>query len=144
MYIKVKKLREDVVLPERKSANAVGMDIRANMVSAVRIVPGETVAIPTGIALEIPVGMEGQVRPRSGLSLAGVVVANSPGTIDPDFRGEVKVILHNQGSESVLIQHGDRIGQLVFKECVTVTLMESEELAETTRATNGFGSTGIR
>jgi deoxyuridine 5''-triphosphate nucleotidohydrolase (dut) len=107
--------------------------------------PGERKLIPTGIAIAMPVGLEAQVRPRSGLALKhGVTVLNTPGTIDADYRGEVGVILINLGQEPFTVQRGDRIAQLVFQYVPRVALVEVEELPPSERGAGGFGSTGVR
>jgi len=121
------------------------MDLRAAVENPVRVKPLQRVIIPTGIALEIPEGYEGQVRPRSGLALKkGLTVLNAPGTIDADYRGEVKVILVNLGEEEVVIERGERIAQLVITPVVRAELIPVEELSSTERGEGGFGSTGLR
>jgi dUTP pyrophosphatase len=109
------------------------------------IKPGERVLVPTGLSMEIPVGFEVQVRPRSGLSFkTGLMVLNSPGTIDSDYRGEIKIILGNLGTKDEVIKHGDRVAQLVLAPVVQAFYVENEaELSKTNRGTGGFGSTGI-
>lgn len=131
-------------LPEYETKNSAGLDLRANIGDRViTIIPLERAVIPTGLHLEIPVGYEAQVRPRSGLAAKqGITVLNSPGTIDADFRGDVGVILANLSTENVIIRNGDRIAQLVFAKHERVKWSESEELSETDRGENGFGSTG--
>jgi len=122
----------------------VGLDLRAALDRSVELAPGARALIPTGFALEIPPGLEGQVRPRSGLAVKkGVTVLNSPGTIDPDYRGEVKVILVNLGAEPVSINPGERIAQLVFAPAVRIRWAEAEELDASTRGAGGFGHTGV-
>ena len=142
MILKVKKLSESAILPEYKSEGAAGMDLYSN--ENVTLMPGEIKMISTGIALEIPKGYEGQVRPRSGLSLKGVTVVNAPGTIDSDYRGEVKVLLINHGREPFNIEPGLRIAQLVIQKCEKAELVEHKELSETKRGSGGFGSTGLQ
>lgn len=133
----------DLPLPERASAGASGYDLRAALAAPLVLNPGARALVPTGLVLEIPAGWEGQVRPRSGLALrCGVTVANAPGTIDSDYRGEVGVLLVNLGHEPVTLHRGDRIAQLVFAQVETVEWEESAELAESTRGPGGFGSTG--
>jgi dUTP pyrophosphatase len=133
----------DLPLPARASAQSAGFDVRSADVDF-ELGPGERRAVGTGLVIEMPEGLECQVRPRSGLALRhGVTLPNAPGTIDPDFRGEVKVILQNQGTRPVTIARGDRIAQLVFARFVVPELMESDELQKSERGTGGFGSTGL-
>lgn len=143
--VRIKRLPNgrDYPLPEYATADAVGLDLRAALAEPVTLQPAERVRVPTGFALEIPRGLEGQVRPRSGLAArAGVTVLNAPGTIDPDYRGEVQVILVNLGAEPVSISPGERIAQLVFAPVVQVRLDEAEELDASARGAGGFGHTG--
>ena len=133
-------------LPQYETAGASGMDLRAALGPGESFIlkPGEKRAVPTGLAFQVPVGYEAQVRPRSGLSLkTGLMVVNSPGTIDADYRGEVKVILGNLGSSDEKISHGDRIAQLVFAPIIQVELTPVDELGATERGAGGFGSTGV-
>lgn len=124
--------------------NSAGMDLYAELPADIVLAPGERVRIPTGIAIELSDGYEAQIRPRSGLALRnGVTLVNSPGTIDPDYRGEIAIILINHGNESFTVKNGDRIAQMVFARFVRVDLNEVEDLGETTRGENGFGHTGI-
>ena len=119
------------------------MDLRAAVTEPVQLVAGARTLLPTGLALELPAGYEGQVRPRSGLAVRhGLTVLNTPGTIDSDYRGELKVILINLGPEVVTISRGDRIAQLVIAPCCAVRLEETTGLADSTRGTGGFGHTG--
>lgn len=140
----IKRLSEadnDIPLPHYATEHAAGMDIRTN--SNISISPGEVVLAPTGIALEIPEGYEGQVRPRSGLAAKhGITCLNSPGTIDADYRGELKVILINHGKEPVRFERGERIAQLIISKYEHVEIAEADELAESARAAGGFGHTG--
>ncbi len=132
-------------LPAYESAHAAGMDLRAAVAEDAPLVlrPGDRAAIPTGLAMAIPPGFEGQVRPRSGLALrAGVTCLNSPGTIDADYRGEVKVILINHGPEDFTVRRGERIAQLLIAPVVQATWRETDALDETARGAGGFGSTG--
>jgi len=136
---------EGLPLPAYESALAAGMDLRAAVPDETPYVlkPGSRHAVPTGLAFALPPGFEGQVRPRSGLALkAGVTCLNTPGTIDADYRGEVKVILINLGEEDFTIRRGDRIAQLVIAPVVQASWREVESLDETARGANGFGSTG--
>lgn len=140
--VRIKRLRE-VELPRYQSADASGFDLIAAINEEFVLRPLERIAIPTGIALEIPAGFEGQVRPRSGRALSeGLALINAPGTIDADYRGELKVILVNLGSEPLMIQPGDRIAQLIIAPVARATLVEVQELASTERGDGGFGHTG--
>jgi dUTP pyrophosphatase len=134
---------EGLPLPAYESALAAGMDLRAAVDEPQVLRPGARAAIPTGLAIALPPGFEAQVRPRSGLALrAGVTALNSPGTIDADYRGEVKVILINHGEEELTVRRGDRIAQLVIAPVVQATWAEVASLDETPRGSGGFGSTG--
>lgn len=127
--------------PSRGTARAAGYDIRA--AEAVTLEPGEIRLVGTGFAVELPEHLECQVRPRSGLALKhGITVPNSPGTIDPDYRGEVRIILQNLGCQSVRLERGERIAQLVFARFETPDMVEADALSETDRGSGGFGSTG--
>ena len=131
-------------LPAYETEGAAGMDIRAAVSEPMTLGPGDRAAIPTGLVMEIPQGFEGQVRPRSGLALKhGITCLNSPGTIDCDYRGEVKVILANLGQEPFTITRAMRIAQLVIAPVTRVHVIEINELTETKRGTGGFGSTGV-
>lgn len=145
MRIKIVRLPKarDLQLPSPASPGSAGFDLPAAVEGDVLLDPGERRLIPTGIALEIPPGWEGQVRPRSGLALRyGIGVLNAPGTIDSDYRGEVGVILINLGTETFHIARGDRIAQLVFSKVEPVEWEEVEALAASPRGEGGFGSTG--
>lgn len=146
MTIRVVRLYPDAELPLRATPQAAGLDLRAYVgPNPWTLAPGERVPVPTGIAVILPPGHEGQVRPRSGLAAKhGVTVLNSPGTIDEDYRGEVKVILVNLGNETFFISHGDRIAQLVVAPVSYVGVQEISTLDETVRGSGGFGSTGSR
>ncbi|HET6456231.1 MAG TPA: dUTP diphosphatase [Armatimonadota bacterium] len=134
---------EDIPLPEYATAGSAGLDLRAAVDSDVVLLPGERKLIPTGLTLAIPEGYEGQVRPRSGLALKhGISMANTPGTIDSDFRGPVQVIMINLGSEPFTVRRGDRIAQLVICPVAHARLVEVESLPETARNDGGFGHTG--
>ncbi len=134
---------DGLALPSYESAGAAGMDLLAAVAEALVLQSGERAAIPTGMILEIPQGHEGQIRPRSGLALKhGVTCLNSPGTIDSDYRGEVKVILANLGAEPFTVTRGMRIAQVVIAPVTRVEIDEITELTETTRGAGGFGSTG--
>lgn len=130
-------------LPAYATSGAAGMDIRASISEPVTLKPLERAMVPTGLFLEIPAGYEAQVRPRSGLAAKhGVTVLNTPGTIDADYRGEVKVILVNLSNEPFTINDGERIAQLVIAAHATVTWETATELSETSRGGGGFGHTG--
>jgi len=134
-------LRSDAVAPRSMTAGAAGADLSA--AETVTLEPGRAVAVPTGIAVAIPEGYEGQVRPRSGLALEHAIgVLNAPGTIDADYRGEIRVILFNFGPEPYHIESGDRIAQLVIQRVVSVHFQEHPELPDTSRGAGGFGHTG--
>jgi dUTP pyrophosphatase len=133
----------DLPLPAYESEGAAGMDLRAAVEEPFVLQPGERAATPTGIAIALPRGFEGQVRPRSGFALReGVTTLNTPGTIDCDYRGEVKVILINHGGKPVTIVRGDRIAQLVIAPVVQASWAEVASLDQTARGAGGFGSTG--
>ena len=132
-------------LPEYKTIASAGMDLRANISSPVTLQPLERSLIKTGLFIELPIGFEAQVRPRSGLAAKkGITVLNTPGTIDADYRGEIGVILVNLSNEPYTLEEGERIAQLVVAKHERVNWSEVEELSETTRGTGGFGSTGSR
>jgi dUTP pyrophosphatase len=143
--IKVVRLAHgaDLPLPAYESVGAAGMDLRAAVDEPLILQPSERAATPTGIAMALPQGYEGQVRPRSGFALReGVTTLNTPGTIDCDYRGEVKVILINHGATPVTIRRGDRIAQLIVAPVVQAQWAEVEDLDQTDRGAGGFGSTG--
>ncbi len=134
-------------LPAYETAGAAGMDLRAALPDDAPLVlrQGERFAVPTGLAFALPHGFEGQVRPRSGLAFKnGVTCLNSPGTVDADYRGEVKVILINHGPDDFIIRRGDRIAQLVIAPVLQAAWNEVESLDDTVRGSGGFGSTGAR
>jgi dUTP pyrophosphatase len=136
---------QDLALPSYQSAHAAGMDLLAAVPAdgALTIAPGARMLVPTGIAIALPPGSEGQIRPRSGVAVKqGLTVLNAPGTIDADYRGEVQVLLVNLGAESVKISRGMRIAQLVIAAVARVELREVATLDETPRGSGGFGSTG--
>ncbi|MEO3945048.1 dUTP diphosphatase [Gorillibacterium sp. CAU 1737] len=143
----IKKLsgHEDLPLPERMSELAAGFDLYAAVSEPVELKPGERALIPAGFQMAMPPELEAQIRPRSGLALKhGITCLNSPGTIDADYRGEVKVLLVNLGSEPFLINRRERIAQMVFQRVPQVTLSEADELPESGRGAGGFGHTGTR
>jgi len=132
-------------LPSYATKDAAGADVCAALEAELVLRPGARAAVPTGLCVEIPQGYEMQVRPRSGLALRdGVGLLNSPGTIDADYRGEIKIILVNHGNQDVLVRRGDRIAQLVLAPVVTGIFEDAETLAPTERGEAGFGSTGVR
>ncbi len=141
--VRFTRLKNTARIPTRKTQKSVGYDIFACLEKDVVINPMEVKAIPTGISIELPEGVECQIRARSGLALKyGITIANCIGTIDPDYRGEVKVILVNLGKEPFTIKNGTRIAQMVFSKYLSVEFEEGE-LSETARGSGGFGSTGI-
>jgi len=145
--LRVHRMRADAVIPRYKTSGAAGMDLAASLDAPIRIAPGGTARVPTGLQIALPPGHEGQVRPRSGLAARhGVTVLNAPGTIDEDYRGEVQVLLVNHGTESFAIQSGDRIAQLIVAPVIQVNVDVVDEetaLGGTERGQGGFGSTGI-
>ena len=131
-------------LPFYSTEHSAGMDLRAFLEEPVVLKPLERALIPTGLFIEVPEGHEAQVRPRSGLAIKnGITVLNTPGTIDADYRGEVKVILINLSNEPFTIQNGDRIAQMVIAKYEKITWKQVEQLSETERGAGGFGSSGI-
>jgi dUTP pyrophosphatase len=145
LSVQVRRVRSnaDLDLPRYQSELAAGLDLRADLDTPLTLKPLERAAVPTGLSFEIPAGFEGQVRPRSGLALKhGLTVLNAPGTIDADYRGEVKVLLVNLSSQPVTVARGERIAQLVIAAVHQATLVEVAELSQTVRGSAGFGSTG--
>ena len=143
--VRIMRLRPAVrnPLPRYMTSHAAGMDLLAELAADLTLRPGERAMIPTGIAVSLPNGYEAQIRPRSGLALKhGVTLVNTPGTIDPDYRGEIGVIVINHGSEPFIVRSGERIAQIVFAPFARATFEEVSELDETTRGTGGFGHTG--
>jgi dUTP pyrophosphatase len=142
--IKVQRMRpSSMLLPRYQSAHAAGMDLVADIEVSLEVASMGRVAVPTGIAVEIASGFEGQVRPRSGRALEeGLTLINSPGTIDADYRGEIKVLLVNLGSAPIVIRPGDRIAQLVIAPVARAELIEVAELGPSSRGGGGFGHTG--
>ena len=136
---------KDLPLPAYQSDLAAGFDLRAALAEPLALAPGERALVATGFAMAIPAGFEGQVRPRSGLAAKdGVTVLNTPGTVDADYRGEVKVILINHGPDTIQIRHGDRIAQMVIAPVVQADIAEVDALSDTERGAGGFGSTGSK
>jgi dUTP pyrophosphatase len=132
-------------VPAYETAHSAGMDLRASLENSVTIGPLERAIVPTGLFIELPEGHEAQIRPRSGLAAKkGITVLNSPGTVDADYRGEVKVILINLSKEEFIIENGERIAQMVIARHERIEWQVTEELAETDRGSGGFGSTGVK
>jgi len=130
-------------LPVYETVASAGMDIRANLETPIVLKPLERNMIPTGLFIELPVGFEAQIRPRSGFAAkSGVTVLNAPGTIDADYRGEIKVILINLSEKEVVVNHGDRVAQMVIAKHETISWQEVDLLSETQRGEGGFGHTG--
>ena len=141
--IRVKKLKENAILPTYGSSGAAGADLYACLDEAVTILPGETAWIPTGIALEVPAGCAGLVYARSSLGVKrGLAPANKVGVIDSDYRGEIRVVLLNHGKEPQTIFSGERVAQFIITPVLTPSYEEAEDLSDTQRSTGGFGSTG--
>lgn len=141
----INKAKHNFGNPEYSDQGSSGMDIRASLSDSLILRPGERLLIPTGLYVEIPIGYEIQVRPRSGLALKkGITVLNTPGTIDASYRGEIGVILQNNGTEDFLVENGDRIAQLVLCEVPVCIWEDSESLDETERGSGGFGHSGVK
>lgn len=143
--LKLDNFDNELELPEYKTPEAAGADIRASLGKGEKMIikPGQRVLIPTGLSMEIEPGYEVQVRPRSGLSLkTGLLVVNSPGTIDSDYRGELKIIMGNLGDQDEIIEHGDRVAQLVIAPVIQAQFKIVTHLNESIRGEGGFGSTG--
>jgi dUTP pyrophosphatase len=141
--VEFKKLRPDAVIPKYMTPGAAGLDLCAAIDHALEIQPRDRRLIPTGLAVAIPPGFEGSVRPRSGLALKhGITLVNSPGTVDSDYRGELAVIAINHGAEPFVVKPGERIAQMVIAPVAQAEVIEVAELSETERGAGGFGSTG--
>jgi dUTP pyrophosphatase len=139
----VKKLEPSVKLPSYKTSGASGMDLMAYMDKSIELKPGESCLVPTGLSVAFPEEYEIQIRPRSGLAAKNnISVLNTPGTIDSDYRGEIKVILFNHGNKNFKINNNDRIAQMVLTPVIKIHLEETKELPESIRGAEGFGSTG--
>lgn len=144
LEIKVKKIREDAVLPAYQTEHSAGLDLYACIEEDIIINPKEIKLIPTGISIELPDGYEAQIRPRSGLAVKyGITVLNTPGTIDPDYRGEIMVIIINLGEKPFKITKNSRIAQMIITKFERVNLKLTDILTPTKRNNNGFGSTGF-
>jgi dUTP pyrophosphatase len=147
MKIQFKKLPhgEDLPLPMYESEFAAGMDIRAALEKPITLQPGERQLIPSGLKMAMPRGYEAQMRPRSGLAYRhGITMLNTPGTIDADYRGELKMLAVNLGEEAFTIKHGDRIAQMVIAPVIQANISETDDLSKTERGEGGFGSTGVK
>lgn len=144
MSLQVKIINQSTnPLPHYATSGSAGMDIRANLEAPISLQPLERTLVPTGLFIELPEGFEAQIRPRSGLAIKqGITCLNTPGTIDADYRGEIKVILINLSNETQMIQHGDRIAQMVVQKVEQASWHEVEALSETERNAGGFGHTG--
>ena len=143
--ILIKKLSKNISLPKYETEGSSGMDLSANIEQPIKIEPGKISIIPTGISLSIPKNFEIQIRPRSGLAAKNQIsVLNSPGTIDADYRGEIKIILINHGNETFRVENGLRIAQMVLCPVAKANLVEVDDLIETKRGAGGFGSTGTK
>jgi len=141
--IRVGEIENLSPLPEKQTAGSAGLDLRAAIETPMTLAPFQRALLPTGIAIAVPAGHEAQIRPRSGLALRhGVVIPNAPGTVDSDYRGELKVILMNLGQEPYTVQPGDRIAQLVVVALPEVQCVLVESLEDTDRGSGGFGHTG--
>ncbi|MBU0504671.1 MAG: dUTP diphosphatase [bacterium] len=145
MKLKIKRLRDnkDLELPHYASPHSSGMDLRADVTEDILLKAGERTLIPTGLSVEFEDGCELQIRPRSGLAIKhGISMVNTPGTIDADYRGEIKVIVINHGTEDFVIKRGDRIAQMVMMPIIRAEIIEVDVVNETDRGEGGFGSTG--
>ena len=143
--IQIKKLSASASIPKYETLGSSGMDIAAHLENKIVINPGEKALVSTGFAMAIPKGYEVQIRPRSGLAVKkNITVLNTPGTIDADYRGEIKVILINHGKEKFVIENGERIAQMVVCPVIQANLEEVKELTQTDRGADGFGSTGTK
>ncbi len=132
-------------LPSYETTGSAGMDLRANLTSTIELKPMERTLVPTGLFIELPHGFEAQIRPRSGLAVKkGLTMLNTPGTIDSDYRGEIKVIVINLSTETQIIEHGERVAQMVISKFEQINWEAVEELEETSRGAGGFGSTGVK
>jgi len=145
----IKKIRivnnSDNPIPQYETSGSVGLDMRAHLKEPIMLKPLQRALIPTGIYIELPDGLEAQIRPRSGLALKkGLSVLNAPGTIDSDYRGEIKILMINLSNESTVINTGERIAQMIINKIEKVELLEVDELNETERGEGGFGHTGIK
>ena len=144
LKVNIVRINKKAILPHYATAHAAGMDLPACLDAPLTLQPFTTVPVPTGLAIELPAGYEAQLRPRSGLALKHMIsLPNTPATIDPDYRGEIKVILVNYGKEPFVVRHGDRIAQMIIARYEHVQLEEVNSLSQTKRGGGGFGHTGI-
>lgn len=144
LKVRIVRINQNAILPHYATAHAAGMDLAACLETPVEIDPFTTALIPTGLGIELPEGFEAQLRPRSGLALKHLIsLPNTPATIDADYRGEIKVILVNYGKKPFVVQHGDRVAQMVVARYEHIQLEEVDVLSETERGEGGFGHTGI-
>tara|TARA_B100000886_G_scaffold200888_1_gene138636 strand:- start:2721 stop:3161 length:441 start_codon:yes stop_codon:yes gene_type:complete len=143
--ILIKRISKNIILPKYETSGSSGLDLSANIKTSVKIEPGKTTIIPTGISVSIPKNFEIQIRPRSGLAAKNQIsVLNTPGTIDADYRGEIKVILINLSKETFIVENGARIAQMVVCPVIKAKLKEVDSLDNTSRGSGGFGSTGMK
>ena len=143
--ILIKRLSKDIILPKYETSGSSGLDLSANIKTPIKIEPGKTTIIPTGVSVSIPKNFEIQIRPRSGLAAKNQIsVLNTPGTIDADYRGEIKVILINLSKETFIVENGARIAQMVGCPVIKAKLKEVDSLENTSRGSGGFGSTGMK
>ena len=143
--ILIKRLSKNIILPKYETSGSSGLDLSANIKTSVKIGPGKTTIIPTGISVSIPKNFEIQIRPRSGLAAKNQIsVLNTPGTIDADYRGEIKVILINLSKKTFIVENGARIAQMVLCPVIKAKLKEVDSLDDTSRGSEGFGSTGMK
>ena len=143
--ILIKRLSKDIILPKYETSGSSGLDLSANIKTPIKIEPGKTTIIPTGVSVSIPKNFEIQIRPRSGLAAKNqITVLNTPGTIDADYRGEIRVILINLSKETFVVENGARIAQMVVCPVIKAKLKEVDSLDNTSRGSGGFGSTGMK
>ena len=141
----IKIISESGILPAYETTGSAGMDVRALINEPIRLAPGQRALIPTGLRIELPMGLEAQIRARSGLSIKhGLAMVNGVGTIDSDYRGEIKLPLINLGDEDILIENGDRLAQMIIAKYHRVSWILTDQLNETERSEGGFGHTGIK
>lgn len=144
IFFKIADSGNPVFIPEYKTSGSAGMDLCSSSEETILISSSEYALVPTNLILEIPEGYEGQIRPRSGLALKnGITVLNSPGTIDCDYRGEIKVLLINHGKKDFAVKTGDRIAQLIITKFIKCELLQTEDISDSARGVGGYGSTGI-
>lgn len=140
----IKKLKPNAITPEYKTKGSAGADMHALIEEGqITLKPFEIKLIPTGLAIELAEGLEAQIRPRSSLGLKGIIIPNSPGTIDCDYRGEISIVLQNLSGKDFTVNNGDRIAQIIISSVMQVNFTEAKELSDTIRGVGGFGSTGV-